>query len=807
MTKLGAPALFFASGLLGLGYQVLWSKYLLDFIGASAYSYATVLAAFMGGLAAGGALLGRRADSVASPLRLFALLEAGVGVYALAFPWLLNVARTALFESTATAGSGLDLLLAKAAVAGALLLPPTILMGGTLPAMLRHVTLSASQSALMTPLLYGINAAGAVFGALGVAFLLLPAAGMTGALHALAAGNIVVAILAALAPPRPRLAEEPEPASEPPPRRLRFVWAALAVAGALSFALEVAWTRYLGIVLGSSTDSFAIILASFISGIAIGSLLLAAWGGRVRDPLATWGVSMMLVGGLLLAPLPLYVYLPWVLKQLLHSLAPTPMGFVLYAALRLALCVALLLPVAMLIGVAVPLAIRGATSELSRLGAVAGRAYAWNTLGNVVGALATGLVLLPAMGMERLLRLVALGFGLVGFLVIFACAVAPSRRRTVLAATALVAVVGANAGLEPWQTIWFATSPFRRSVNWPFARVRAALAERNVLLEIDDPAGHLMVTEAIEDEGLQRVLLVNGKPDASSSADMPTQVLSGQLPLLLNPQARDVLVIGLASGVTAGAVLTHPVERLTVVDIVAAMPRAAEHFARWNGAPLEDPRTQFVVADARDYLFRTKGTFDAIVSEPSNPWMAGTAALFTREFYERAAERLSPGGLFLQWVQAYEFDDELFAVVLRTFRQTFPHVYGFQASTSDVLLVGARSPLAPGWEAVGRRFETPAVKRHLAGIGLSDLDALLAFQVMSPGTAAFVAASTTLENTDDNRLLETRAPRAAPSRAPRSAIPSACRSSSRSAPPRTTPPTSRTPSGSRRRSPNRARRI
>ena len=371
----------------------------------------------MGGLALGSALLGRWADRARSPLRLFALLEAGVGLYAFAFPALLNGARAFLSQMSISpeAGAG-ELLLTKAVLAGGLLVPPTLLMGGTFPAMLRHVTVRAEQASATTPFLYGVNAAGAVFGALGMAFILLPQLGLAASLMTLAWGNLVVAALAALVPSGSEPVASPgEQAPLRAPASVRFLWFALCAAGALSFALEVTWTRYLGIVLGSSTDSFAIILASFISGIALGSLALARLGHRIADPLGAWGFCMIAVAALLLAPLPLYMYLPWVFKQLVDLLAPTPSAFVFYGVMRMALCLLLVLPVTMLVGLAVPLGIQGSASGLRHMGGLAGRAYAWNTLGNVAGALATGLFLLPAVGMERLLRLIALGWGLLGF--------------------------------------------------------------------------------------------------------------------------------------------------------------------------------------------------------------------------------------------------------------------------------------------------------------------------------------------------------------------------------------------------------
>ena len=771
--------LFLISGAVGLGYQVLWGRYLLEFIGVSAYSYATVLAAFMAGLALGSALFGRLADRVRSPLLLFALLEAGVGLYAFVFP-LLSEAASALYSGWVSftpeqAGAG-HALWAKVLVAGLLLLVPTTLMGGTYPALVRYATEHLNQVGRRASQLYAVNALGAVAGALLMAFVLMPALGMRTSLVVLALANGLVAAAALLL----ARGKDPSPAEVAPPdalevsrsepglsaRVVRVALALILIEGSLAFALEVAWTRYFGVVLGSSTYSFALVLAVFLSGIALGSAWLSRSEGTVGRPLLFFGWTQLLGGLLVLAPLALYPRAPWLFVNLGALFSDHPLAFFLYTAGQLLVCALVMLPPTILFGMALPLLVKGLAHDLRRLGSDTGRVYAWNTWGNVAGALLAGLVLLPLLGMELLLRAAALGSSALGLLAIGYFS--PNERRTWVRVGAAAAVlVVCHLAVGSWRTEGFALRPTRRSET-ALSREAAdvQLASYRTVLFKDDPAALLMVYATRTVSGRETLTLsLNGKPDATSHDDLPTQLLLGHVPLFLAPQPRDVLVIGLASGVTAGAVLAHPVRRLDVVDVVAAMPEATRLFHEWNRDPLGDPRFRLIVDDARSYLAHTRQRYDVIVSEPSNPWMAGTGALFSREFYSQAATALEPDGVYLQWLQAYELTDETFAAVVRTFRRVFHHVYAFQGNADDILLLGSRLPLRPDQADLERRFAVAAVREDLARIEIESAAALLAFQVLSPATVDYIAALTDVENTDDNLLLEYRAPRELFSRA------------------------------------------
>jgi predicted membrane-bound spermidine synthase len=764
-------AIFLVSGGLALGYQVLWSKYLLDFIGVSAYSYAIVLGAFMGGLGIGSWLFGRWIDRARSPLRAYAYMELGVGLYGAFYltlsRWAADAyARWVVFTPDhAGAGTG---VWAKVAVAGLLLLPPTILMGGTFPALLRHVTVRFTLVGRRASQLYALNAAGAVFGSLAMAFVMMPVLGMAASLRVLAIGNAAIALLAlALAKAGGRSGAPFAPQSEEPGRPLRTQALApwqvrlglglICFEGFVAFLYEIAWTRYFGLVLGSSTYSFALMLGAFITGIALGSAILASIDERIASPMVFFGWTQLAAGVLTVLPIPLYPYVPWLFKHVSALFSASEGAFYLSELSKLVVCFLVMVPPTVFIGMSLPLVVRGLGRGADTLGCDSGMVYAWNTWGNLAGALLGGLLLLPLAGTENLLRGAALANGALAVALIAAFSPAGRWRLAALAGTGVAALA-----LLPsvWDQRWFTISPFRRSdAPSSLQSARAVLAQRRTLFVRDDPAAHLMVTEYRDAPIPYLALAVSGKVDATSGWDMPTQALSAHIPLLLHPLPKNVLVIGLASGVTAGSALAYDVDRVDVVEIVKAMPVATRLFAGVNGDPFRDPRFHLIVDDARSYIAYAGQRYDVVISEPSNPWMAGTGSLFSRDFYRKALRVLQPDGIYLQWVQGYEIGDETLAVVMRSFREAFPFVYGFQGVSRDILLIGARRPLAPDLSEMTARLRRSGVAHQLSALGLGAPAAVLMLQRFSPATVDVMASFTDCENTDDNHFLEYRAPK------------------------------------------------
>jgi spermidine synthase len=600
-----------------------------------------------------------------------------------------------------------------------------------------------------------------------MAFLFVPSLGLRHSLLLLVAVNFALAAaagtLARRVPPRadPKVPAPAPAAAGPKDKALRIRFALLLAAGIVSFACEIAWTRYFAMVLGSSTYSFAVIVAAFITGIAAGSAWLAGRAAALPRPFAFFGWAQILTGLVLLLPLPLYPYVPWLFLHYGALFSPRPEAFWLYESGKLLFCFVVLLPVTFLMGMSLPLILEDtARRSADAAGRLAGRAYAWNTWGNVAGALLAGHLLLPQLGMEGLLRACALLCGVVGAVAVWQDLPAGRfRQRAMFGSAALVVfLLGLHLGRGPWERGWFILAPFRPAAPPDLAAIHELIGSHEVVFFRDDPAANVMVYRKPEIEsGFS--LAINAKPDASSFVDMPTQSLLAHVPLLLAPRADRVLVVGLGSGVTAGAVLKHPVSAVDVVEVVESVRDASPFFVAWNENPFGDPRFRLIVDDGRSHVSHTAARYDVIISEPSNPWVVGTGSLFSADFYRRARAVLNPPGVFMQWLQCYEMSDETFAVVVRSFRRAFPFVYGFQANSPDLLLLGSTEELRPSWPEVMRRFAHPAVRQQLGRLEIKDLTTLLALQRLSPPTTDLIAAMGSAVNDDDNRFLEHRSPR------------------------------------------------
>lgn len=734
-------ALFLLSGVTGLVYEVLWARQLGVVLGNAAHAHAVVLATFMGGLALGNAWLGRLGDRTASPLRLYGRLELGVALLAGISPSVLQLTSGA-YLAAAPALDPTWRVVAKAVVAAAALLPATILMGGTLPILARYVTESLAGLKASVASLYCLNSAGAAVGALLAAFWLIPAYGTTfpvvlAAFLNAAIGVVAIAIDrygdAPAAPPQevapPPAVDDQAPADAGRHRALLFV--AIGLAGFASMVMETVWIRLLSIATTSSSYSFAVMLAAFIGGIALGSWLIRRLSPGDGDPLWQFGLAEAGAGLAVLLTLPFYEWLPYLFLRTSMLLRPVPETFLLVEGVKAAMSLLLMLPPTILIGMTLPLASRAAARTFGEVGSAVGRVFATNTLGNVAGALVGGLVLLPLIGMRNALELAAVVALLVG------CAAATARlplpRRAMVLAGAVAGfglyrvitppwdVALANFGATRWQ------GPAPKSFE---AYKRDAVGHVKVVFHADDAHATVVVLDRADGN---RTLKVNGKPDASTGADdMATQVSLGHLPPLLAATPRRGLIVGLGAGVSAGAALAHPLERLDVVEISSAVVQGARYFEGANRKALDDPRLRLHVDDAFHHLAVVPDRYDFIMSEPSNPWVAGVSHLYTSDFYTLAKQRLAPGGVFVQWLHTYMSNDEAVALILRTMADAFPHVELWQARNgSDLMLVGAMAPIDPNFAALGQRLARPAVAQDLARIGIQDLPTLLSLQIAS----------------------------------------------------------------------------
>ncbi|MBI5597361.1 MAG: hypothetical protein HY928_14810 [Elusimicrobia bacterium] len=737
MTRFWTAVLFFASGACALGYEVVWAKTLTLTLGGSAAAQAAVLATFLGGLSAGGFLLGPAADAAKRPLLLFAALELGVAACGFLAPWVLAYR------------SGLGLVTLAAA-----------LMGGTLPALSRARHAGGGIEVTVARL-YAVNNAGAAAGALLTGTVLIASRGLMGASHALAGLGVLIALGAALldkgAGPAPTAPPAPA-ADKEDPVPVWLVLTAVFLSGIVTLSYEAGWVRLLAVVLGASAYSFTAMLTGFVAGMGIGSAVVSQSPLPGIPKARLYGLAQLGAGLAVLASWPLYERLPWLFYRLSAVVPKTDAGYIQFEAVKLGFCFLLtFLPTAFL-GAAFPLASRTAAAGFGMVGAGVGAVGALAALGNVVGALTAGIYLLPRLGVQGLLTLGAGLNLLLGAAVVMADSSWAKKKRIAAAAIAGLVFGWHILAGGSWDRLLMAvgTHRFEGIEALSFKDYLEALRlRRSVLFQKDDAEASVSVMEMPED-GL-RALMINGKADASNGVDMGTQVLLGSLPFVLNPDAKSALVVGLGSGVTAGTSLRHPIERLDAVEISPAVVQATRYFEAWNGKPFDDERLHLHVGDGRAYLRTTKRTWDAIVSEPSNPWIAGVGNLFTVEYFKLAKSRLNPGGVMVQWFHTYENEDASVKSVLASFSAAFDDASVWRTNGGDAFVVGFNGKREPDFAAMeaGLEGEPGRILRHG---GLAGLAPLLGLQLAGDEEVRLLSTGARL-NTDRRPYLEYAAPR------------------------------------------------
>jgi spermidine synthase/tetratricopeptide (TPR) repeat protein len=509
-------------------------------------------------------------------------------------------------------------------------------------------------------------------------------------------------------------------------------------------------------VLGSSLYAFSAMLGAFLTGIAVGALVARRLIDRLTRPLLAYALGIAALGLLSLATTLVLPIVPKVFLRLVHWFGITGARTVFF---QVGLAMLTMLPPTLVLGALFPLLARGLSAGGREAGSATGAVYFANTVGSASGAFAAGFLLIPALGLRGTLALAAaLNFVTAGALAALLPEV-PARSR--LAGASLAAVAAATLAIVPlpWNLHDLTRGVFRHPLQRIEAGVHLGTIDGVPNDEIIYYRDGLNTTVSVHHDADVTYLKVNGKTDASSPGDMPTQVLSAHIPMLFGRPASRVLVIGLASGVTLGSVLRHPVERADAVEIEPAMVEASRFFDPWSGAPLDDTRARVILDDGRTYLSGTPERYDVIISEPSNPWISGVSNLFTHEFFSAAKSALEPGGRLLQWVQVYGLPADGLRSVLAAVRAEFPHVYVFsyQASFGDLLLLASLEPLRrdflPRWEQL-----TPSVRDDLARVDILTIDQLWSLVRLLPGDIDMIRRDARVVNTDENLFVELSSP-------------------------------------------------
>jgi len=747
----------------GLVYQVVWLRQLILVFGATAFASSAVLSTFMGGLALGSWWAGRRADRwTDSPLRTYGKLELSIAAYALLIPWLM-AAATPLLQLAWRSGAEHHFVLfglVKFAAIAILILPATTLMGATLPVLSRAAAQDGTALGSGVGSLYAANTMGAVVGAAGSAFVLLPHLGTRGTLLLNVVLNGVVAIaawrLGARGSPGPSVAET-TPGSGPTAPTATVTWV-FALSGFAAMVLEVAWTRGLALVLGSSVYAYAAMLTAFLAGLAAGAALAARRIGRrpAEDHGRTLAVALLTAGALSLGAAHALLAMPRLFAEVYYRIQPAPDG---WFAVQLTVALLVMFPTTFALGWVFPLVLEIVGARRGAVAAAVGRVYAANTAGTIVGAAAGGFLLLPRAGVNATL------VGVAAFQALLAAWVAlavGARRRRALGFVCLSAAIAALLLRPSWDVllmnsgVYLNVQDVDRSEGWA-GYLRRVRQDNELVYARDGLTSSVLV--GFQPQANNLYLAVNGKTDASSREDLETQIVLGHLPLLAHPDPRRVLVIGLASGISAGAVACHPIDTLKVVEVEAAMVPAARLFRDHNGDVLSDPRVTVSINDARNELQFNDAAYDIIISEPSNPWMTVASNLFTEDFFRVARARLRPGGVFAQWIQTYGLGPREVRSILAAFRGVFPEVAVFETLNGiDLIVLGSAEPLRLDVDRMAERMAELRVRLDLARVRLRQpLDLVGLFQTGGAPLARSIAGST--PNTDDNGLVEFAAPK------------------------------------------------
>jgi spermidine synthase len=732
----------FVSGACALVYQVVWVRQLLLIVGSTTAAVSTVLSVFMTGLGLGAWLFGSAADRSRAPLRMYGYLELGVGLYALVLPLLITASMSPYVRVARQLGAEPGFLLpVRVALGFLLLLVPTVLMGGTLPVLVRYVTRSLDRLGADLGFLYSMNLAGAVAGSLAAGFLLIHALGVHGASLAAVIGNVAVGLAALVLARRTPGGGAAPAAPAPVLRRLEIpegvrplVWAAVFLSGLLTMAFEILWTRILVFTLGNSVYSFTIILATFLAGLALGSRLFAALEGRAR-PLDTLAVALLGAGIAVLVLGPLSTRSQAVLVALSSRFGVSGGVFVAGTAVCTALFV--LVP-ATLMGVVLPLATRLLVDDLARTGRRVGAAYLVNTVGCVLGSLLAGFALIPLVGLKgALLLLVAIQLGLGAA---FLLKVESSRARTLrlLAPTGVLVI----AGLVVAFLLLRGPNPFDPAlVGKDAPRVEAHRDAIGASISV------LRYPDAI------KTLRIDGFEASSNRVMAGYMPMMTHIPMLLHPDPRRVLVICFGTGSTAGAGLLHPGATVDAVDINRTVFGFAPYFLVVNHGVAVSPRARLVVDDGRNYLLTTRERYDVITSEPMPPHQAGVVNLYSREYYERARERLTPGGLVVQWLPMHHLDLDESLQILRTVQDVFPETTLWLHSDTGIVVARRDAPIRIDLTRVARALEPGPLRDELEELGVKTPLDFARMHALGP---AEIRALTSSERavTDDRPSLE-----------------------------------------------------
>ena len=780
---------FFVSGACGLIHEVAWTRLLRLIMGNTTFSITTVLCAFMGGLALGSYLGGRFIDRRKDPLKIFAILEGSIGIYCFLLPWLINVAEPVyrfLYQGTHTSFYVFGLI--RFVFSGVILLIPATFMGATLPVLTRFLTRSPSVMGRSVGTLYAINTFGAVLGASISGFLLIPALGVTSTIYLASMFNLLVSVVGFRLHRQTGYLYKEQPAPEAPlvlqtrgskdrhPKKTKktssahteyLQYGSRALVGMLwgygfsgfaALVYEIAWTRALSLLIGSTVYAFSLMLTAFVLGIALGSIIYSRFVDQVRDPMRALAIIQIGIGGSALVVVPFIDQLPFFVTGVI---ARYMNSFWALQVAEFGLCLVIMLIPTILMGAAFPLASRLYNRQSADVGRTVGKVYGANTIGNILGAFIGGFLLIPFIGIQHAIFIAVSANILVSCIFLMLTQGLGKITKWVTVVCIVLATGTGIAVIPGWDPGRMSFGPHHIALRLSSESdlSRSALEKLEAGNEVLFHKEGLTTTVTVKEiEKGVRALYVNGKPDASTHADLPHQELVAHIPLMFHPHPRSALVIGLASGISVGSAGRYPLEKIDCVEISPAIVQACRFFDAYNYRILDDPRVEIIVNDGRNHLLLTDRSYDVIISQPSNPYLAGVADLFTQEYFELCRAHLNNEGVMCTWMQAYRMDLNTFQSIVKTFHSVFPDMSLWRSGKTDCLLIGTKGPHIMNYGILKQRLASEGIADDLKRIDIYNEPEFLVHLVMGARGAQKFSESAGI-HTDDNALVEFSAPR------------------------------------------------
>ncbi len=709
--------IFAISGFSGLIYESIWTHYLKLFLGHAAYAQAVVLVIFMGGMAVGAWAASHYGHRIRNVLLGYAIIEGLIGLSAIIFhPLFIQVTDFAYLSAIPQLESATTISFFKLTLAAFLILPQSILLGATFPLMsagiIRRFPETPGHS---LAILYFSNSLGAAIGVLVSGFVLIGAVGLPGTILTAGLINIFLALVVWLLCRRedfPSKISQKNADQQLSKKVFVAVLLCAGLTGAASFLYEIGWIRMLSLVLGSSTYAFELMLSAFILGLALGGYWIRKSIDHLTNPIKTLGLIQIAMGILALTTLISYGYSFEWMSYALSALTKTDQGYTLFNVFSHGIALILMLPATICAGMTLPLLTYYLISKGYGESSI-GRIYAANTLGAIIGIIIGIQLIMPALGVKNL---ITIGGGvdiLLGLVLLWYAGQSFNKKRWSFVAITACAILMASV-------LWVKLDPIKMASG---VYRNGKISTDNTILFHKD--GKTASIDLIEYPSGTRLISTNGKPDASigyskPTSDEPTMILFAALPWALHEQAKTVATIGFGSGMTSEVLLSIPsLTRVDTIEIEPAMVEAAKGFGERISKVFNDPRSHIHIEDAKAYFTNHQKKYDIIISEPSNPWVSGVAGLFSQEFYALIQNHLNDTGLFVQWIQAYEIDIQLFASIIKALSPIFSDYTIYFPSEGDMLIIAKKQGKIG--DPSKNLFTHPQLAAELAHIGIFNL--------------------------------------------------------------------------------------